>query len=160
MTTTPDDRRDLAAMVAPLARTLIAAEEPVLRAHEISMWGYIVLTALATEPVRTQAALAQAIGADKSRIIGVLDELQEQDLIERYPDPADRRVHLLALTASGEQRRRAAQAEIRRSEQRFLARLPAADREAFLRALQVLSTCAGPSADPSAGPSHAAGPAS
>jgi predicted transcriptional regulator len=89
-----DIRRDLAAMVAPLARTLIAAEEPVLRAHGISMWGYVVLTALAeeaAEPVRTQAALAQAIGADKSRIIGVLDELQEQGLIERYPDPADRR---------------------------------------------------------------------
>lgn len=142
MTTTPDGRRDLAAMVTPLARTLIAAEEPVLRAHEISMWGYIVLTALAQEteePVRTQAALAQAIGADKSRIIAVLDELQEQDLIERYPDPADRRVHLLALTPLGQARRQSVQAEIRRHEERFLARLPAADREPFLRSLQVLS---------------------
>ena len=29
-----------------LTRALIAREEPVLRAHDISMWGYIVLTAL------------------------------------------------------------------------------------------------------------------
>jgi DNA-binding MarR family transcriptional regulator len=143
MTTTPDGRRDLAAMTYQLARALIAAEAPVLRAHEISMWGYIVLTALAgkaEEPVRTQAALAQAIGADKSRIIGVLDELQEQGLIERYPDPADRRVHLLALTASGDARRQLVQAEIRRNEERFLTHLPAADRDAFLRSLQVLSS--------------------
>jgi DNA-binding MarR family transcriptional regulator len=92
------------------------------------MWGYIVLTALAeeaTEPVRTQAALAQAIGADKSRIIGVLDELQEQGLIERYPDPADRRAHLLELTPSGAARRRAVQAGIRREGESFLARIRA-----------------------------------
>jgi DNA-binding MarR family transcriptional regulator len=55
------------------------------------MWGYVVLTVLAEQPVRTQAALAQSIGADKSRIIGVLDELQERGLIQRRADPADRR---------------------------------------------------------------------
>jgi DNA-binding MarR family transcriptional regulator len=136
---TLDGRRDLAAMAVPLTRMLIAAEEPVLRAHQISMWGYVVLTALAGEPVRTQAALAQAIGADKSRIIGVLDELQTGGLIERYPDPSDRRVHLLSLTPAGEERRRAVQTEIRRNEERFLARLSEADRESFVRALEVLS---------------------
>ena len=98
MSAFPDDRRDLAAMFVPLARALIAREEPALPAHDISMWGYVVLTALAEQPVRTQAALAQAIGADKSRIIGVLDDLQERGLIQRQPDTADRRVHLLSLT--------------------------------------------------------------
>src|ERR1700732_2691516 len=91
MTAFPDDRRDLAAMFVPLSRALIAREEPVLQAHDISMWGYVVLTALVEQPVRTQAALAQAINADKSRIIGVLDELQERGLIHRQPDEADRR---------------------------------------------------------------------
>ena len=64
-------RQDLAAMIAPLQRALIAAELPVLRAHGLSMWGYVVLNAVDGEPVRTQAALAEFIGADKSRIIGV-----------------------------------------------------------------------------------------
>jgi MarR family transcriptional regulator, organic hydroperoxide resistance regulator len=133
-------RRDLAAMVVPLARALVAAEEPVLRAHQVSMWGYVVLTALADQPVRTQAALAQSIGADKSRIIGVLDELQERGLIERQPDPADRRVHLLALTEAGRQLRESVRDAIQRQEEeRVLAALPEADRAAFLRALGVLS---------------------
>ena len=87
---------------SPLARTLVAREEPALRAHGVSMWGYVVLTALAEQPVRTQAALAQAINADKSRIIGVLDHLQERGLISRQPDTSDRRVHLLSLTAAGD----------------------------------------------------------
>jgi DNA-binding MarR family transcriptional regulator len=91
------ERPDLAAMLYPLVRELIALELPVLAAHEVSMWGYSVLTALDDTPVRTQAALAEAIGADKSRIIGTLDELQQAGLIERTPDPADRKAFLRIL---------------------------------------------------------------
>ena len=134
----PDDRRDLAAMLVPLARALVAREEPVLHTHDISMWGYIVLTALAEQPVRTQAALAQAINADKSRIIGVLDDLQQRGLIRRQPDNADRRVHLLALTPPGDKLRRSVEAAIRDSEEEVLTTLPRGDREAFLRSLKAL----------------------
>jgi DNA-binding MarR family transcriptional regulator len=138
MSALPDDRRDLAAMFVPLARALIAREEPVLLAHDISMWGYVVLTALVEQPVRTQAALAQAINADKSRIIGVLDDLQQRGLIQRQPDTADRRVHLLSLTPEGDRLRRSVEAAIRDSEKGVLATLPPADREAFLRSLKAL----------------------
>jgi MarR family transcriptional regulator, organic hydroperoxide resistance regulator len=138
MSAFPDDRRDLAAMFVPLTRALVAREEPVLRAHDLSMWGYIVLMALVEQPVRTQAALAQAIKADKSRIIGVLDELQERGLIDRQPDEADRRVHLLSLTPAGDRLRRSVEAGIRRREEQVLALLPPADREAFLRSLKAL----------------------
>jgi DNA-binding MarR family transcriptional regulator len=133
-------RRDLAAMVAQLARGLVAAEEPVLRAHEVSMWGYVVLNALAEQPVRTQAALAQSIGADKSRIISVLDELQGRGLIQRRPDPGDRRVHLLSLTRAGGRLRESVRDAIQRQEEeRVLSALPEADRAAFIRALRILS---------------------
>ncbi|MET9227515.1 MarR family transcriptional regulator [Lentzea sp. NPDC003310] len=132
-------RRDLAAMIAPLQRALVAAEQPVLRAHSLSMWGYVVLDALDGQPVRTQAALAEAIGADKSRIIGVLDDLEAEGLLERPRDPADRRARLVSITAQGRRRRAAVQAEIQRGEDRLLARLAPADREALLRALAVLA---------------------
>ena len=138
MSAFPDDRRDLAAMFAPLTRALIAREEPVLVTHDISMWGYIVLTALVEQPVRTQAALAQAINADKSRIIGGRDELQERGLSHRQPDETDRRVHLLSLTQAGDRLRRSVEADIRRGEEQVLAVLPPADREAFLRSLKFL----------------------
>src|SRR5580704_8330586 len=127
MSAFPDDRRDLAAMFAPLTRALITREEPVLDAHDISMWGYIVL-----------AALAEAINADKSRIISVLDELQERGLIHRQPDEADRRVHLLSLTPAGDQLRRSVEAAIRHREEQVLAVLPPADRDAFLGSLKAL----------------------
>src|SRR2546421_3349387 len=126
-------QRDLAAMVVPLGRALAAAEQPVLRAHELTMWAYVVLTALAEQPTRTQAALAHAIGADKTRIIGVLDDLQERGLIQRQPDPADRRVRVLSLTGAGRRVHRSVQAAIQAREDRLLARLSAADRRGVPR---------------------------
>ena len=126
-------------MAAPLLRHLIALETPILAAHGVSMWGYSVLTALCERPYRGQNALAEAIGADKTRIIDVLDELQEQALISREPDPADRRARLLAATPRGRRLRDQVRRAIRKEEQHVLAALPARDRDAFLRALQALS---------------------
>ena len=132
-------RRDLAAMLTPLLRDLVAAELPVLAAHGVTMWGYVVLNALDRSPVRTQAALAEAISADKTRIIGTLDELQEQGCIERRPDPDDRRVRLLAITKSGRDVRAAIQAEIQRGEERWLGELSDDERRVFLRVLERLT---------------------
>jgi DNA-binding MarR family transcriptional regulator len=133
-------RRDLAAMLAPLIRELMAAEMPVLNEHGLSMWGYTVLLALDESPVRTQAALAEAIGADKTRIIPVLDELQEQGYIERRADPDDRRVRLLEITDSGRAIKDNVQTAIQRNEERWLQTLSPDDRRVFLRVLQQLSS--------------------
>ena len=132
-------RPDLAAMLAPLLRELIAAELPVLEAHDLSMWGYVVLTALDESPVRTQAALAEAIGADKTRIIPTLDELQTKGYIERHPDPDDRRVRLLAITEPGRKVKDKVQVSIQRGEERWLGALSAQERRVLLRALQEMT---------------------
>jgi len=126
-------------MLYPFARALVAAELPVLARHELNMWGYSVLCALDGSPARTQAALAQAINADKTRIIGTLDGLQRDGLISREPDPADRRARLLAITPAGRRVKIAVQAEIQANENRILARLPAGDRRAFLRVAETLA---------------------
>jgi DNA-binding MarR family transcriptional regulator len=139
MPMTTEDRPDLAAMFHHLTRALLEAEELVLAANGLTMWAYSVLTALATGPTRTQAALATAIRADKTRIIAVLDDLQGRGLIERQPDPVDRRVRLLTITPAGRRAFTRTRAGIRAGEERVLALLPAADRRAFLRALGALS---------------------
>lgn len=123
-------------MLAPLMRELLAAEEPVLAEHGLTMWGYAVLSALDGAVFRTQAALAEAIHADKTRIIRTLDELQNDGLIERRPDPEDRRVRLLAITDRGRDRKAAVQAEIQRGEERWLGQLTPEERRVFLRALR------------------------
>ncbi|MEU4575318.1 MarR family winged helix-turn-helix transcriptional regulator [Nonomuraea sp. ATR24] len=131
-------RRDLAEMLHPLLQALIAAERPVLAEHGVTMWGYAVLGALHDGSVRTQAALAEAIGADKTRIIGTLDRLQAAGLITREPDPRDRRARILAITGEGHRLCGSIRARIQEAEDRLLAHLPEADRETFLRALHTL----------------------
>jgi DNA-binding MarR family transcriptional regulator len=126
-------------MLAPLIRELIAAELPVLDAHGVSMWGYSVLVALDRSAIRTQAALAEAIGADKTRIIAILDDLQQNGLIERVADPDDRRARILAITTEGRRLKEAIQTEIQRGEERWLGTLSATDRAVFLRVLEQLS---------------------
>jgi DNA-binding MarR family transcriptional regulator len=132
-------RPDLAAMLAPLVRALMAAEQPILEAHGLTMWGYVVLVALDRSSMRTQAALAEAIGADKTRIIRTLDELQGRGHIERHPDPEDRRVRLLAITDSGRVVMAAAQADIQKGEERWLGELGAEERRVFLKVLRRLT---------------------
>ncbi len=82
-----------------------------------------MLSALARGEVRSQAALADAIGADRTRLIAVLDRLQADGLISRDPDPDDRRVRVLALTDSGRRRRAAVHGEIAAGEKVLLAGL-------------------------------------
>jgi DNA-binding MarR family transcriptional regulator len=126
-------------MMVPLGRALMRAEEPVLAANGLTMWGYSVLLALGGQPARSQAALAAQIGADKTRLIPILDDLQERGLIERHPDPVDRRSHLLEVTPEGRRASRKTQQEIQHREEGLLAELPGQDRETFLHALDVLS---------------------
>jgi DNA-binding MarR family transcriptional regulator len=73
---------------------------------------------------------------DKTRIIGTLDELQKRGHIDRQPDPDDRRVRLLAITDSGRAVKEAAQADIRRGEERWLGKLDGEQRRVFLNALR------------------------
>jgi DNA-binding MarR family transcriptional regulator len=126
-------------MALRLGRRLLAMEQPIFARHGVTMWAYIVLTALRDRPMRTQAALAASIGADKTRLIPVLDELQRRDLIEREPDPADRRMRLVRLTAAGRGLQRAIQADIRAEEDVMLADLAAHDRQIFLAALKAIT---------------------
>ena len=135
----PDARPDLAALMVPLGRSLIRAELPLLEAHGLSMWAYAVLTALRDNEASSQASLASSIGADRTRIIAVLDDLQDRKLINRQPDPSDRRSNLLSLTAGGRKTVTAVQKAIRENEKRILAGVSPADRDVFLRVLSHLA---------------------
>ena len=126
-------------MLAPLVREMMAAEQPILDAHGITMWAYVVLLALDRSSMRTQAALAEAIGADKTRIIRTLDDLQGSGHIERRPDPDDRRVRLLAITESGRAVKNSVQADVQRGEERWLGELSTHERTVFLEVLQRLT---------------------
>lgn len=136
---TTSSRPDVAAMLSPIRRALIDLELPILEANGLTMWGYSVLLALSEQPIRTQAALAEMIGADKTRMIIDLDELQARGMITREPDPNDRRVRLVSITAKGRRTRDSAQADIQLQEEQILAQFSDSDSRAFLRVAETLA---------------------
>ena len=132
-------RHDLGAAFAWLARAMIKAEEPVLRAHHVEMWDYAVLVALERGPAPTQSELAAAVGRDKTRLIPILDRLEVRGLLRRTPDPADRRNRVVALTAAGRELVASCRTAIREVEADLLAGLDPEERATFVSVLDRLA---------------------
>jgi DNA-binding MarR family transcriptional regulator len=130
---------DLGALLARSTRRLIDAEQPLLEARGLSMWAYVVLSHLAREPAATQLALARSIRYDKTRLIGLLDELEAAGLVVRERDPADRRARIVTLTDAGRSLQAEAQADIRAMEAELLADLSPRARTQLVTALRDLA---------------------
>jgi DNA-binding MarR family transcriptional regulator len=62
-----------------------------------------VLRAIAARPGLSQQELATGLAIVASRLVTLVDELEERRLVERRDHPEDRRVHLLYLTEGGTQ---------------------------------------------------------
>jgi DNA-binding MarR family transcriptional regulator len=119
-----------------------AVKEWAMDAYEaagFSPYHYAVLALLEEEPRETQATIADALGYDRSHLVGLLDELEERGLIERRRDPADRRRHLVKLTAEGKRALSRLRTIARRVDDEFLAPLDEDQRATFHALLLALA---------------------
>lgn len=63
---------------------------------------FLLLRFVAALAGQSQQALAQRLGVPPSRMVALVDDLEERGLVERRPDPDDRRVRGLHLTEQGQ----------------------------------------------------------
>ena len=62
-----------------------------------------LLRLISREPGQSQQAVARRLGTPPSRLVALVDGLEQRGLIERRRNPGDRRNYALHLTAAGEQ---------------------------------------------------------
>ena len=85
---------------------------------------------------RSQQAIGEAIEVPPSRMVGLVDELEQLGLVERRPHPTDRRVRALYLTAKGRDTLKRGR-EIAKAHERDLTKgMPTADRKRLTQYLQ------------------------
>lgn len=109
--------------------------------------GYQVLAAARGEPP-TQVMLAAHLGVDRTVMTYLLDDLEAAGLVERRPDPADRRVRRIVATQDGRALLARLDERLRPAEARVLATLEGADRDRFRDLLRRVATAAASDADP------------
>jgi DNA-binding MarR family transcriptional regulator len=120
--------------------------------------GYQVLAAATRGEPGSQLELAQHLGIDRTVMTYLLDDLERAGLIERRPDPADRRARRIVATAPGSDLLDVLDRRLRAAEQQVLAGLDSdADRRAFRALLRQAATHAS-AQDPAAaaGAAHGA----
>jgi DNA-binding MarR family transcriptional regulator len=102
--------------------------------------GYQVLSAATHGTVVSQLALAQHLGVDRTVMTYLLDDLEAAGLIQRRPDPADRRARRVVATRRGTELLATLDHRLRAAEARLLAPLDDGAREAFRAQVRLLAT--------------------
>jgi DNA-binding MarR family transcriptional regulator len=62
---------------------------------------FLLLRFVAREEGRSQQALGEMLNIPPSRMVGIVDQLEERGLLERRPNPTDRRARALHVTPEG-----------------------------------------------------------
>jgi DNA-binding MarR family transcriptional regulator len=101
--------------------------------------GYRLLCAVARDCPRSQLALAQHTGLDRTVVTYLVDDLSAQGLVERQPDPVDRRTRRVVATGRGLERLADLDARLAQVEDHLLAPLAPEDRPALRALLQQLA---------------------
>ena len=97
--------------------------------------GYHVLVGVADGGPGTQLALAQQLGVDRTVMTYLLDDLEQAGLIERQPDPADRRARRVVITEAGRALHHTLQLRMTQVAAHVLSGLDPAGQELFLSTL-------------------------
>ncbi|GAA2622081.1 MarR family transcriptional regulator [Streptomyces spororaveus] len=98
-------------------------------------WHYAALVALEESGPASQATLSARTGIHRSDLVAVINELAARELVERTPDPEDRRRNVVTLTPPGRRQLRKLEQILTAVQDELLAPLTAQEREQLTRLL-------------------------
>ena len=101
-TTAVDDQR-LLPLLEHLARVGRRAAETTMSPGGLRPRHLIALRLLSEDGPASQQGLTETLRLDPSNVVGLLNELEERELISRRRDPTDRRRHIVEMSPRGEE---------------------------------------------------------
>lgn len=125
-----------------LARTnalSLAASNAALAEHGLKVRSYAVLTVAASGDRPSQRELAAFLQLDPSQVVALVDDLEERGLVERLPDPTDRRANVVVATEAGLAKVEAARRVVQDVDSRTYASLSDSEREQLTALLKRLA---------------------
>lgn len=132
---------DLHGLLLELVRAmgeLVNADESGEGGPTVTMSEALTLHELDSDVVLSQQELADRLRLDKSTVSRLVAGLEQRDLIRRHRDPGNRRYVQLMLTPAGRRLHRDLGTVMHRRQQRVLAHLTTAERQALRTGLQAL----------------------
>lgn len=120
------------------AKVVREAFEETLAAAGGSLGTWVVLSALSSEGVISQTALAEHIEVEGATITHHIDRLEGLGLVRRQRDPDDRRVRRLELTAAGARLHRSLLTAVKELEATATAGLTEPQQAEFRRTLDLI----------------------
>jgi DNA-binding MarR family transcriptional regulator len=123
--------RDLGWLVGQIQHGYLAAATRAVDSVPGGLRGLYVLGAAICGHAPNQIEVARRFGIDRTVMVRLIDDMERAGLVERQPDPADRRARRIVGTERGRAAYDEAQAQLRRVEDHVLAPLADAERASF-----------------------------
>ncbi|HCU77777.1 MAG TPA: MarR family transcriptional regulator [Microbacterium sp.] len=130
---------DLAFLLARANAVSVSRVNAALQAVDLRVRAYSVLAIAANNARPSQRELSEFLRLDPSQIVALIDELQSRGLVEREPDPNDRRANVVVATPAGRDLLARAQELAREVESEMFGALDGSEREALAQALRVMA---------------------
>ncbi|MEU4398359.1 MarR family winged helix-turn-helix transcriptional regulator [Micromonospora orduensis] len=124
------------ALLDHLARRMRLRSESVLAPLGLRPRHLVALTVLRDSGGSSQQALASTLEMDSTNIVGLLNDLEAEQLIERRRSPEDRRRHVVELTQDGAKRLNEAECALAGAEDEVLGALAPSERETLYELLR------------------------
>jgi MarR family transcriptional regulator, transcriptional regulator for hemolysin len=96
-----DPKREAGLRIVETSRLLRSLVEQRLRPFGMTRVQFATLGKLERQPGLTQSEMAEMLEVQPIALVRLIDQLSSEGLIERRPDPHDRRVNRLFLTEAG-----------------------------------------------------------
>ncbi|MGK8508447.1 MarR family winged helix-turn-helix transcriptional regulator [Nocardia asiatica] len=122
-------------LVNQVALVANRATERALEPTGSRRYHYALLATLGEFGPASQAELGRRTRIDRSDVVAVVNDLAARGLVERTPDPADRRRNIVTLTAAGARHLEELHERLAVAQDELLASFSAADRDTLVTLL-------------------------